>query len=559
MKTNVPHRLLSHLSLISVFLVGFAAIIFYVWRIQFGANFGDEAFYLTTPFRFFLGDKPFIDEKHIYQTSALLLFLPVKLWLFFFGNTDGIILGFRKLFLLFNFIVSMAVYQTFKKRLKPQYAWVVSVYTFSFFTSLNPTLSYNTMGFGFLFLATLTLYHINLSARPKKLPFLCAGIFSALSCLAYPTIVFVVSVLAVRLAWLYRNNIKNLIFYFLGLSLCPLFILMASDFNISLIFQVLDFVKVFEPARNSGFDVKSLVPFMYLLSSPKIYGVLAAILFFRWLGGRKQNRSLFIIPLIFLPLISFEANTARYGGEGQTGFVTLMAWITPLLIFRTNKTFARTLFFELWLPGFLAASICSATSHMGLTACANFFLISSIASLVLLLENMMQIEKTKYAWAPTLFSNIMILTAILYLRNIPGESGVSISSYTHRIHRGPFQNLRTTAEKAEFVEELDSIIKQSYTANKKLLTAGSLPAAYLSSPLKPAYPTTLATICWGPAIDYCRQLYESPANLPDMIIFDRKNFTDSSPFLTTFPASYSLFKQNAYFSIYKKELSTFNM
>jgi hypothetical protein len=51
----------------------------------------DEAFYYAMPFRFLLGDTPFLDEIDIHQTSTVFSLPFLKAFLLLRGNLEGIV------------------------------------------------------------------------------------------------------------------------------------------------------------------------------------------------------------------------------------------------------------------------------------------------------------------------------------------------------------------------------------------------------------------------------------------------------------------------------------
>ena len=95
-----------------IFIIGgFAILLFSLWKSQYGLGGDDEAFYLTIPYRMCQGDKLLLEEWHVSQFSAFLLypFMKVYLWIKS-GNTEGIILSFRYIYICVNMLVSCVLY-----------------------------------------------------------------------------------------------------------------------------------------------------------------------------------------------------------------------------------------------------------------------------------------------------------------------------------------------------------------------------------------------------------------------------------------------------------------
>jgi hypothetical protein len=100
--------------IIAVFcLAGVAA--FLCWKAPFGFGFWDESWYITFGHRFVLGDSMVTEEWNIIQLFSIFLYLPVRIYTFIVGSTEGIILSFRYLFVIFQLTSSAAIYLLTRK------------------------------------------------------------------------------------------------------------------------------------------------------------------------------------------------------------------------------------------------------------------------------------------------------------------------------------------------------------------------------------------------------------------------------------------------------------
>src|SRR5438128_194472 len=86
-----------------------------IYSLYLGVSPHDEAFYVSIPYRFILGDHFFIDEYNFSQTTAFFTLPFFKLFLFLKGSTTGIILFSRYLHFSFTLLLSALVIFTFKK------------------------------------------------------------------------------------------------------------------------------------------------------------------------------------------------------------------------------------------------------------------------------------------------------------------------------------------------------------------------------------------------------------------------------------------------------------
>lgn len=93
-----------------VVLCGVFALGALVHRLRFSADLSDEAFSIALPYRFALGDRPFIDEVSTAQTAGLLLLPFVWLFVKLTGGSAGIVLFVRFVHLFIKAIAAMAVH-----------------------------------------------------------------------------------------------------------------------------------------------------------------------------------------------------------------------------------------------------------------------------------------------------------------------------------------------------------------------------------------------------------------------------------------------------------------
>lgn len=162
-----------------------AALGFTFYKLHFGVDFDDEAFYLAMPYRFVLGDVPFVDYLDLQQTAAFLTYPLVKVWYALHGDLDGIVLFHRRLYYAYSLLVGWTVFLCFRRRHGALAASAAGVLPILFVPLCIPTLSYITLAMGFM---SLGLYFVWMSrdcAHPHGYELLAGG-SHALACLAFP-------------------------------------------------------------------------------------------------------------------------------------------------------------------------------------------------------------------------------------------------------------------------------------------------------------------------------------------------------------------------------------
>ena len=96
------------------FLLSLAFVLTYL-RLYFGVDLIDEAFNVALPYRFALGDKPFVDEWALAQGTGLITAPLVKLYVLARGDTDGLVLFTRHLYFLMNCLMAVLFHRAMRR------------------------------------------------------------------------------------------------------------------------------------------------------------------------------------------------------------------------------------------------------------------------------------------------------------------------------------------------------------------------------------------------------------------------------------------------------------
>ncbi len=127
------------------YVILFSLFIILGVRAFYGFDSTDESFYIASVNRLYLGDMLLRDEWH-YGTLFTVLLLPVH-WLYrtIVGNTDGIILFYRLLYVIVSYIVSIYMYQILKRYYSQIVACIGAVLYFLYTKQSIASFSYNTL------------------------------------------------------------------------------------------------------------------------------------------------------------------------------------------------------------------------------------------------------------------------------------------------------------------------------------------------------------------------------------------------------------------------------
>lgn len=179
-----------------------AAVVVFTWRRLFlGMDLQDESFYILVPWRWALGDQPFVNEENLAQISGFLVYPFVKA----FGivrdyDVTGLVLYTRHLHLGMWLLVGVVVFLAVRRLMRwPLALAVASVYV-GFIFWQTPQLSYNTMGAAFLTLGTALGLWVVMGWGGRRWAF-ASGLAFGLAVVAYPTLLFIMPFYAVFLAF----------------------------------------------------------------------------------------------------------------------------------------------------------------------------------------------------------------------------------------------------------------------------------------------------------------------------------------------------------------------
>jgi hypothetical protein len=182
-------------------LVAAAAAVLFTWRRLFlGMDLQDESFSILVPWRWALGDTPFVDEENLAQVSGFISYPFVKLFAVVRDyDVTGLVLYTRHLYLLLMIAVAVAVCLMLRRSLRWELGLVVALVFVTFIYRETPQLSYNTMGAAFLTLGSALGLGVVLGGSNRAWAF-ASGVAYGLAVVAYPTLLFIVPFYAVFMA-----------------------------------------------------------------------------------------------------------------------------------------------------------------------------------------------------------------------------------------------------------------------------------------------------------------------------------------------------------------------
>ncbi len=209
-----PGRRLPSVVLLTLGLV----VLLMLWRLRYGVALTDESAWIAMPYRFVLGDVPFVDELWIQQTAGLLVVPLVWLWVHVIGSSEGIVLFTRAMWFALAALTSFAAYSLFRRLLPPSLAATLSVVYLAFVPFTIPNLGYNTLGSALLTIGLALLAIQILDSRDSPGLAAVSGVCHGMAVVAYPTLAVAVCVAAVAISRLGEYRRRRLLGYLSGLA-----------------------------------------------------------------------------------------------------------------------------------------------------------------------------------------------------------------------------------------------------------------------------------------------------------------------------------------------------
>lgn len=500
-----------------------AVAVLLILRAFYGFDWSDETYYAALPYRFALGDRLFIDSWDIHQTSAMLLVPLYWAYLHINGSMDGILLFMRLLFVVFQLAASVYLYHVLTGFYPKAVSCLAALLYLVFIPFAISTFSYNTMGYSFALLSSVTLLHAMKKEQSRGL--LClAGVWLSLAAMAYPFLAVLYPVYAALLFILFRRRKEEgrqgwpaaAVLWFTGgcaavAVVVGLFVLGTTGLsgvteNIRYLFM--------DPAHKSGGLVKTAVSFLrQYWSMTFLPGVQAAALIVCLAAAVKKGLR---TPLLQC-WVALAGAAAIAGGAVVTLFFSDQASTVKInqlllnfglwpLIFYLLQPARRSLnsLLLLWLPANVLCACIYFASNTRMNGAPYALILSAMAAVLLFHDVVADARKTaeqgaggqqragleKVTRRVGLAAAAALAAGMLVLRFASVYRDAALPELNTRLATGPAKGLYTTEQKARDYEGIVADIRGSAPEKGEVLFTRLLPFGYLCTTLKP-YPPSL--------------------------------------------------------------------
>jgi hypothetical protein len=515
-----------------LFLLG--SILYLYHRIYFGVGLADESFYLSMPYSFVLGNRPFWDEINFTQNAAILMQPMVKTFLSVTGSPDGIVLYARHLFLLCLFATGTSTVLYLKKTMGVWKAILAGGMTYSFiFTSL-PGLSYNTIA-SFAFVSGSFLMAMGSMADRSTTYFFLGTLLLAAATFSYPPLLLASSLSMMGGLWLAspknhrpqvtegesrgqtfpkRSAARNAVFLAALISIAFVGWIIANA-GIENLRRVMIYVSALGVQGGGGNKLHWIATELV----PVSWSVLLFDLLIVAIAFLSRNRWTGLVALILI--LVFVLHQLRFNPAllSQTSLFIVVMSIPILYAFRkdSKETFSRSDWY-LYAVSLVAGATFAWASSNGLLNAALGLLGAGPVSLALLLKGGDEGKPLRKQLHLVLVICLLIVQATYSGRQ--GSYDAPLDRLTVQMSSGPFAGIYTTPDKKAFLEELRADILEVSQRHSSVLFFDDFPSGYLFSGLIPRTPTVwfLPSCTW---LNYDRSIlssyYAGGRALPDVV------------------------------------------
>ncbi len=542
---------LSRTDIAAIILIAASFIYLIVFSFIDG-TLSDEAFYLTIPLRLINGDGLFTDEWHLSQLSAVLLYLPVRLFIAFTGGTEGIILYIRLLFCLLQLGTGIFMYRTLRKY--GIAAIIITVSFMSFFMIGINTLSYNTMGLAALFVLICLIYR-NIE-KPSYIKMLLSGSLIAAFILCQPLgIVFYLLYFTAVCAFLMKNviapektpfpfTLKSFFMTVAGILPVLIFFLFLlfrnSDIEtiIKCIPGILSDVEHMKVGENIGIETFSA--FIFFIDMTMCAGTIPLIgfalcLIISLIIKKKNKNTAFILTVAAFAVISlvfwFRIAFMRDKTETDDIYFYFFPLALPGIVFYfLSEKKNKPVLILFWCTGIIYAVLMTISSNMRLHASVNGYIVSAAGTLLLAKDAFDELmpftgeDKIKKFTASLLACVVFGFSIFNCTAVVAGSMTARLAFNSAKMTEGVFKGITLPSDQALiYTKLLKDIreIREIISPEDKIFVLDNISAAYLEGGFNMGVFSGwfISDQLYYPEIrDRFRSYYELfPENIPDYI------------------------------------------
>jgi hypothetical protein len=451
-------------------------------RLHFGVDLTDEAYYAVMPYRFVLGDQPYVSDLNVRQNSGLMLVPLVKLWVARMGGTDGLMLFLRYVYLVARAALTLLGIRALWNRAPGALAVVAPLLVLSFVFFGIPALSYNTMPGSAL---TATLFSLLLWTETLLRRYAVAAVvFAGVAAFTHPGVAPIALAACIAVVWLSppaaRRSARVVFAAFIAVSVV-LIIVGAIWLGRDHLSRLVTTARLYA-GPVLGADRFVTLPQRFVSVVPGGLLILACWVAL-WFTARMPRTAVIVVLVIFVALLLRLDNRAV--------FACLAAASLPLAVATRRSPGGREMLVVAILSVCcgLAVSIFSGMGFWNASVGADAAVIVTFVAVDRLFHPDAGPRARMHSFvAPVLAAVVVVALTWGQWRSVYRDD--PISQLRTVVRDGPYRGIRTTAGKAEYVTTVQTALRANESGKRSMLAFNGLPSAFLMVDVPPALPTT---------------------------------------------------------------------
>lgn len=466
---------------------GLTAFFGVLYRYHFATDITDETFSIAMPYRFALGDKPFVDEIGIQQTAGIILFPFVWLYVKVTRGTTGIVLFVRYVHLfVFKVAAAGGVYSAARRLLQTRaIALGVAFVPFAFTPHNIPNVGYNVVGMTLLaagiFFAAAGLLEPGTKRADRLLG--GGGFLMGLMAFAYPPLVFPALVASVLVPFCAESRRVRSTLVFAGGGLAAGLVLAPSMAfgGVAGIKRTLGLGnQAADMSQHASATAKAMVD-AFQVNLPRVSAYLVLAIFVAWLSRSRSLRVFVALVIVPALVLSYRDDSGHVVGTHR--IVTYLGAIAPfvVLLARPDRHLLRAASFVV-IPTYVAALCCAVASTQKLDAAALGFY-TGMGLLAILLGR--TIERAGASASLALIPAALIMAPLVTRGYDWVYRDAPFAQLTTKVTVGPWKGLYTTPDRKEMFDELSDITRRFDQKGGRMTILYEGPGLYLASRMPP--------------------------------------------------------------------------
>lgn len=539
------------------------ALLMMAWRIGVGAGLsGDEAYSLSTAYRYVLGDRPLLDSWDTNFSSAIVMMPYVWSYLLLTGGTDGILIGPRVAFLLMNASTAALAYAALRGRLARPLATTMSLLLFVYLPFLSPGAGYG-FDYHWHIISGFSLYYLWHRPSGRAWMPLLPGIAAGLGVIGNPPTIIVIPFVAGTLWFMTRNGASQARstdpwWYLVGAGLVGAGLLSAllALAGPNLFSELTYVMRPDDHSFAAGDYLGRITKSKWMLVGPIAVGSAAALASRAWPRAR-----------LWLPATALAASVT------SALLLLLTGRLLPLAFPQSAIAIAAAsmlIFTALSKPSgdngsgralLLATAIGAGLGWLlGSNAGIHSAVLAAPLALAAALDGMRTPDPTSGPAGRVnemirAMSIALLIIAVAFVGVTRAPEGKT-RAMNRTVRRGPFKGIRDTPSRARLHEEYVDDLEHLPRVGGRVVYVENFPLGYLITPNLPGTYSTWATNADSSRLrDYLRL---NP-NTPERIVLTRYAMNDedgpaipNAVNLASFPSQYRLVFKDEHFRVYDR-------